>query len=265
MALDCSDFDGGERVCEPGADTTAGPSRIAGHYSGRNSEITTRTTTAIKVRVNLVLLRVVVRDRDGKVIPNLKVEDFQVLDNGKPQKISTFSVETAPTAPTGETVASERKAAERETGAGVVIPPVMPQRFVALVFDDLHMRAADSMAVRAATKKLFTSLKATDRVAIYSTSGTLQQDFTGDAEVLRKTLAAIVPHASKDEGQYGCPDISYYQADLIVNKHDQEAITTAAMDAQLNNCPANISADAKRILEAGDEQTRESHQYLEIS
>src|SRR5579862_4982393 len=50
------------------------------------SEISTMSTdAAIKVRVNLVLVRVVVRDSDGKFVSGLKQEDFQVFDNGKRQ------------------------------------------------------------------------------------------------------------------------------------------------------------------------------------
>jgi hypothetical protein len=44
--------------------------------------------------VNLVQVRVVVRDSQGNVVTNLKKEDFQLQDNRKPQTISTFSVET---------------------------------------------------------------------------------------------------------------------------------------------------------------------------
>jgi hypothetical protein len=59
------------------------------------NEISTRVAdTAIKVQVNLVLVRVVVKDADEKLVPSLNQEDFQVFDNGKRQKISTFSVET---------------------------------------------------------------------------------------------------------------------------------------------------------------------------
>src|SRR6266850_6433801 len=59
------------------------------------SEVVTRdSATSFKVRVNLVLLRVVVRDQNGKVVDNLKKEDFLLLDNRKPQTISTFSLET---------------------------------------------------------------------------------------------------------------------------------------------------------------------------
>src|SRR5260370_26783529 len=52
------------------------------------------TPTTFKVRVNLVLVRVVVRDAHGKIVPNLKKEDFQLYDNRKVKSISSFSVKT---------------------------------------------------------------------------------------------------------------------------------------------------------------------------
>src|SRR5271168_4345858 len=72
-----------------------------------NDEIVSHDTPAtFKVRVNLVLVRVVVRDNNGKVVTNLKKEDFQLADNRKPQIISSFSEETpashAPTVDSGE-------------------------------------------------------------------------------------------------------------------------------------------------------------------
>ena len=53
------------------------------------------TSTTFKVKVNLVEVRVVVRDAQGHAVGNLKQEDFQLLDNGKPQIISRFTVEKA--------------------------------------------------------------------------------------------------------------------------------------------------------------------------
>ena len=62
------------------------------------AEVTTHDTApTFKVRVNEVLVRVVVRDESGKVIPNLKKEDFQLFDNRKPQTITSFRVETPET------------------------------------------------------------------------------------------------------------------------------------------------------------------------
>jgi VWFA-related protein len=234
-------------------------------------EISTRNAdSAIKVRVNLVLVRVVVRDANGKVVPELKKEDFQLLDNGKEQKISTFTVESPETrSKTAATVSPG--VAETGTEAAVEGEPsktnavVMPQRFVALVFDDLHMKTAEAMAVHAATEKLFKTLTPTDRVAIYSTSGDVTQEFTADAQTLRKTLAAIVPRPGKGEGEFHCPDITYYMADLIDNKQNQETLKVALADSQ-DNCllTANdIVANAHRIVQEGDQNTRTGYQYLE--
>src|SRR5277367_2100140 len=39
---------------------------------------------------NLVIIDVNVRDKSGNVIPNLNLNDFTLLEDGKPQKISVF-------------------------------------------------------------------------------------------------------------------------------------------------------------------------------
>ncbi len=69
------------------------------------AEITTQATAPVaeivnkeaaptfKSGTNLVPVPVVVRDRNGKAIGNLGIEDFELFDNGKPQMISKFSVE----------------------------------------------------------------------------------------------------------------------------------------------------------------------------
>ncbi len=229
------------------------------------SEISTKDSdAAIKVEVNLVLVPVVVKDSNGNPVSGLKKEDFALFDNGKPQTVATFSVETAETHPAGGTTTSEAKLAEAQTGktteavpASTVSKPLeLPRRFIALVFDDSHMKVAESMVVHAATEKLFATLTPTDRVAIYSTQGDVQQDYTGDAATLRKTLKNIAPHSSRYEGQSECPNISYHQAELIEYQRDAEAITVAQADSIINECPFNMEATVRRILQEGDNWTR---------
>jgi VWFA-related protein len=48
------------------------------------------STSTIKVETRIVLLDVVVTNHKGESIPNLVQEDFQVAEDGKPQRISAF-------------------------------------------------------------------------------------------------------------------------------------------------------------------------------
>ena len=54
--------------------------------------------TTISVDVNLVLLRVTVRDRKGGLVSGLNKDNFQVLENRAPQTIRFFQHEDAPVA-----------------------------------------------------------------------------------------------------------------------------------------------------------------------
>lgn len=213
----------------PASQTPAEPAKPQTTGSGDGAELSSRDTApTFKVRVNLVLVRVVVRDQQGKVVPNLRKEDFVLTDNRKPQIISTFSVETpASRAITTTTSADPNTAPDPE--AAKAIAAALPQRFVSVVFDDQHMTMQDALFVRTSAGRFFDSLVPSDRVGIYSTSGQFTQEFTDDHEALRKFLVKIIPH-SPTAGQHDCPDISYYEADLIFNKNDPQALSVAAED-----------------------------------
>jgi VWFA-related protein len=187
------------------------------------------TAPTFRVRVNLVLVRVVVRDSQGKVVPNLKREDFQLTDNRKLQTISTFSVET-PESHVVPTTTGADPNAPADPEAAKAVAAALPQRFVSVVFDDQHLTMQDALFVRTSAGRFFDSLAPSDRVGIYSTSGQFAQEFTDDHELLRKSLLKILPH-SPTAGLHDCPDISYYQADLIQNKQDLQALAVATEDA----------------------------------
>ncbi|MGB8459849.1 MAG: VWA domain-containing protein [Candidatus Acidiferrum sp.] len=214
----------------PAAQTPAQPTKPQAPSSNENAEVSSRDTSpTFRVRVNLVLVRVVVRDQQGRVVPNLHKEDFLLSDNRKRQTISTFSVET----PESHGVAATTSAAANasaDPAAAKVLAAALPQRFVSVVFDDQHLSMQDAMFVRNAASRFFDSLAASDRVGIYSTSGQFTLEFTSDHEQLRKALLKIQPH-SPTAGIHDCPDISYYQADLIQNLRDPQALAVATEDA----------------------------------
>jgi VWFA-related protein len=193
------------------------------------TEVATRDAPAtFKVHVNLVQVRVVVRDENGKVVPNLHREDFQIFDNRKPQLLSTFDVDTVESRSASLAVAtnSSENATDVEKTA---VEARLPQRFVALVFDDLHLSLEDASFVRTAAKKFFDSLAPSDRVGIYSTTGQITQEFTDDRAILRKTLLGILPHPIA--GFHKCPDVTYYEADQVVNLRNSQALAVATEDA----------------------------------
>src|SRR5215471_13199572 len=61
---------------------------------GNLPEVTTHEELeTFQVKVNLVEVRVVVRDAQGNAVGNLKQEDFLLFDDKKPQIISRFAME----------------------------------------------------------------------------------------------------------------------------------------------------------------------------
>src|SRR3954451_8121445 len=52
-------------------------------------------TTVIKSQSRLVIVDVVARDLKGRLVVGLKPENFQVMENGVPQKISFFEDHTS--------------------------------------------------------------------------------------------------------------------------------------------------------------------------
>jgi VWFA-related protein len=187
-----------------------------------NDEVTTtEQSVTFKAQANLVEVPVIVRDNSGRALGNLKQEDFRVFDKGKRQEITKFAVVAAPsaTAPAPApsappAVESARAIAATPSTKPVAAAAAPPTRFVAFLFDDLHMLTADLPQVRnAVLKYLGTSLRPGDRVALFTTSGRQGVDFTNDAGSLTDAINKIMPSPIAEKSLSGCgATVSYFQA-----------------------------------------------------
>lgn len=221
--------DSGTAAAPPPAQT--GNETQAGTSAPANSqaEVTSRESTpTFQVRANLVLVRVVVRDSSNKAIGTLNREDFEVFDNHKQQIISNFNVLGAKH---DATVASDSAKPGAPAPAGQSGSGSAPERFLGLYFDDVHAVLMDLMRGRdAAQKFVTTSLQASDRVAVFTSSGQGNLDFTDDREKLRLALGKVKPrNVTAGIGQ-DCPSIDAYQAYQIVDLNNVQAIEAATMD-----------------------------------
>ena len=194
--------------------------------SGNAPEISqTDSEATFKVRVNLVQVRVIVRDPSGKAVDNLTRQDFLLYDQGKLQYISNFSVETPQTRMQRATAAA--KSQEQSPVADSKVP-VLPERFVAMVFDDIHLSLQDASFVRQQADRFLDTIGPTDRVALYSTSGENTQEFTSDKALLHRGILGVIPRPLTPQPIGAeCPQVTYYMADQIENKHDPQATAVA--------------------------------------
>ena len=176
-----------------------------------------------KVNVRLVEVHVVVRDAQGKAIGTLRKEDFQLFDDRKPQVITKFSVQR-PGLQVEREQQTSQPANSNAGAASATPPPDVPERYIAYVFDDIHMAFGDLALVREAATKNLETLRPTDRAAIFTISGQHDVDFTDDRAKLQDGLRRLMPRPLGQNRVNDCPKMTYYMADLIQNKNDPQAL-----------------------------------------
>ncbi len=199
----------------------------------------------LQSNVDVILVPVLVRNRQGAALGDLTAADFQVFDNKKRREISGFMVAT--NARSRSTRISEK------SGVGPS-PRSSPWRFVVFLVDDLHITFGDLAAVREATTRVLSSLGEGEMAAIVSLSGLVNSGVTADHAILLDALTRIQPQTAYHNTGTECPDLDYYWAELIVNEHRPGALH-AATDEVLNCNPSLTMHDmAERLAMSAAER-----------
>lgn len=145
----------------------------------------------VKISTNLIQVDVTVTDSKGKVIRDLKPDEFEIYENGQRQKISNFSfVSTVKT--TAETPAAVDKTSVPVPTAKLRTDQI--HRTIALVVDDLSLSFQSANSTQRALKKFVDEqVQPGDLVAIIRTGagiGALQQ-FTSDKRILYAAIDKV--------------------------------------------------------------------------
>ena len=143
-----------------------------------------------KVEVNYVEIDAVVTDSNGRFVRGLTRDDFEVLEQSKPQAITVFSLVDIPAerpdAPLFAKTAIEPDVHTNQQSDG---------RVFVLVLDDLHTHTMRSVRVRAAARQFVERyLGENDIAAIVTTGGSKSaaQNFTGSRRLLLKAIDAFM-------------------------------------------------------------------------
>jgi len=184
----------------------------------------------IRVTTHLVQVNVIVQDKHGQPVPDLTRDDFILLDEGKPQKIGLFSVESdrplsKPVEPLPPGTFTNRPEYRGQVQTSVT----------AILLDGLNTRFEDQAYARQQVIKFLEQLQPEDHIALYVLRDNLRvlHDFTDDARPLLRALGRYkghVPTALQTPGRSGADPGSQELAGL----RPQEALLTRELDGYLS-------------------------------
>ncbi len=138
-----------------------------------------------KSGVEYVEVDAIVTTSQGQIVRDLAQKDFEILEDGRRQEMTTFALVDIPI--------------ERYDGVRAAAPPLDPDvttnehpegRVYVLVLDELHIAAGEAARAKTAAKQFIARLGANDLMAVVHTAGadTASQEFTNSQNRL---LAAV--------------------------------------------------------------------------
>ncbi|HVS75140.1 MAG TPA: VWA domain-containing protein, partial [Candidatus Acidoferrales bacterium] len=154
----------------------------------------------LRATTRLVIVDVVATDKNKAPVSGLEAEEFTVLEDGKPQKVSAFSFQKPSSGSTQAPGTVTQLAPDVVTNA----PRYRTESALTVVLlDALNGDFAGHAAARDALVKYLDSGRLTQPLAIFAMQGklTLLHDFTTDNKALKAVVAKFKPPAQTNNAE----------------------------------------------------------------
>jgi VWFA-related protein len=201
-------------------------------------ELIPEDQSTFKVPVNVVVVNATVTDKDGHPVRDLTANDFKVYDDGIPQQIQTFALES---------LDSPDSDSSRSTDSLQGQAPGNP-KLISIVIDDLTLYSSSDLVriVDAVKSFIEKDVAAGVQVAILSGSRSVRFPFSGDREMLLGEANSIM---------------SKLNLNLIFHHGfwDREAWSIAHDEPGYSDLPVFLRVQAKR---QNDEAEYRTHSLL---
>jgi VWFA-related protein len=224
-----------------------------------------KSQTVLRVETELVQIDIVVADKKGNLVRDLRREDFELFEDGKRQQITHFAAGTSvkpatwlraerrSTAPNG----NDAKAASTST-------EVRAGRYIVVAVDDFHLAPENLLiAKRVLHRFVNEQMVAGDEIAFITTSGNigLFQQFTTDRAILERAIDRLSVQTRTVTNSFDVPRITDYQAEMI-DRGDREALELAALEIMRLESPSPPSPRGGRgpSMGGGSSQQRAEEQ-----
>jgi VWFA-related protein len=216
----------------------------------------------IRVTTQLVQTDVVVTDKNDQIVNDLKLEDFELYDQGKKQELKFMEYvgvegprRSEGNRPAAAAAAASALPAVVEDAGTPGLTAKDLKRVVAFVIDDLTMQTQDLPSVRKMLLDFVNSkMRNGDLVAIVRVIGGkgLLQQFTSDRQLLRRAIAniSLVVHP------YGASEVP-----------DPEKMTNPVMSGAVDSPTATMESTnaAPEIFSSNDDQIRYNRSLAAIT
>ncbi len=225
--------------------------------------------------VDLVTVDVLVVDKDGRPIPELKAEDFTVTVDGKPRRIASVEhlthFDRFATAPDRTQVPNlrreDRVMMRAEYSSNTKSPP---GRMFVLVVDSGNMTRGGGRGAMEAAGQFVQKLAPNDLVAVVSLPAGVTMDFTADRVAIKSALLKIVGGGATK--YLSNRSISLAESFALVTGNQRrlwdEAIRLecnwARNENEWENCRSTLEADARSKFNTAREAAEASERSFEV-